>query len=181
VAAVVRLAPDSGRLFKAPNGHAVHVRSALHVRSVGHAGSRAHTSSRASGPSAGSVPSGTHTGAASQHVRFATWHGHGRGKGWHRASFTAHGQFAHERHDSAGGGWHRGWSVARQSAGAVPGTRHGTLERYAGGRGHHDPLQSDARGQGRHDAVGGADSGRADRAEPARRFAPGGNHRGRNK
>ena len=184
VAAVVRLAPDSVRLFKAPNGHAVHVRSALHVRSAGHADSRAHTSSRASGSSAGSVPSSTHTGAAIQHVRFATWHGHGRGKGWHRASFTAHRQFAHGRHDSAGSGWHRGWSVARQRAGAVPGIRHGTLQGYAGGRGHRDALQTDARGQGRDDEAGGdrgAGGGPVQVPEPASRLSPGGNHRGRNK
>ena len=58
------------------------------------------------------------------------------------------------------------------------------FEGYAGGRGHHHALQSDARGQGRHDEAGGdrgAGGGRAQVAEPASRFSPGGNHRGRNK
>ena len=180
VAAVVKLAPDTSRLFRAPGGHSVHVRSVPQTRSAGHVAAHARPASSVKASSVGAVRSATHTGAAGRHVRFAPRHGHGRATGWHRTNFTAHRQFPHARHDPSGNGWHRGRAVEHQSAGAEPSIRHGTVERYAGGRGNHGAVERYARGSGQHNGGGGGGE-RAHRAEPASRPQSAGNHRGRNK
>jgi len=166
VAAVVRLAPESGRLGKARSAGPARVSTAQHhTRPVIHAGSRARAaSSRASGSSVSgssasgsgvsSVRSGTHTRAASRHVRFSAWHGHGRAAGWHRGRFGGHGDSANwhseqgasarGRHDDGGAGWHRGESEGHQGVGTVVGVHHGPFEGHAGGRDHHDAFGSDA-------------------------------------
>jgi RNA polymerase sigma factor (sigma-70 family) len=180
VAAVVRLAPDTSRLFKAPARHAIHVRSVPHTRPAGHVGSHARAASSVKAFSVGPARSATHTGAAGRHVRFAPRQGQGRTAAWHRTSFSPHQQFAHARHDPGGNGWQRGSSGERQSAGAVPSIRHGTVEGYVGGRGNHGAFGSDARGHAHHEAGGGGGGERAHRSEPASRPQSAGNHRGRN-
>jgi RNA polymerase sigma factor (sigma-70 family) len=175
VAAVVRLAPESGPLGKPRSGQSARVSTAHHHHGAGaHAGSGAVTSSRESGSSAAAVRSGGQTGAASRHVRFTARHGHGRAAGWHRATFgghrkssysglthgqSAHGQSsqrdpAHVEHGHGDGGLHRGEPAAGRGAvpGAVRGAVHGTLEGYtSGGHGHHaDPASGSAPGAGRH-------------------------------
>jgi RNA polymerase sigma factor (sigma-70 family) len=180
VAAVVKLAPDTSRLFRAPGGHAVHVRSAPPTRSTGHVAAHARPASSVKASSVGAVRSATHTGAAGRPVRFAPRRGHGGATGWHRVNFTPHQQFAHARHDPSGSGWHHGRGVEDQSAGAEPSIRHGTVEGYAGGRGDHGAVERHARGSGQLN--GGRGGGeRAHRAEPASRPQSAGNHRGRNK
>jgi RNA polymerase sigma factor (sigma-70 family) len=178
VAAVVRLAPDTSRLFKAPAGHTVQIRSVPESGSAGHVGSHARAPSYVKVSGVGSVRVATHTGAAARHVRFAPRHGNGRATGWHRTSFTGHQRFTHARHDSENGR-HRGWSVERQAA---PSIRHDTVEGYAGRRGNRGALEGYARGYARHDAIGGGGGGERDhRSGPASRQQFAGNHRGSDK
>jgi len=170
VAAVVRLAPDSVRHAKTRPGQAARARTVSHARPVGHTSSHARTSSGTGGSSAGSVRSGTHTGAAGRHVRFAAWHGHGRGAGQHRAMFVRHGDSAqwHSRQgdfsrggrDRHGGAdWHRGESEAHRGVGPPAGVRHGTLEGYTGGQAQHAAPVGDSHAQGRGGEAGGANGG----------------------
>lgn len=180
VAAVVKLAPDSSRLFRAPDRHAVNVRSVPQTHSTGHVAAHARPASSVKASSVGGVRSATHTGAAGRRVRLAPRHGHGRATGWHRTNFTAHRQFPHARHDPSGNGWHRGRAVGHRGAGAEPSIRHGTVAGYTGGRGDHGAVERYARGSGQHN-VGGGGGERAHRAEPASRPQSAGNHRGRTK
>ena len=161
VAAVVRLAPESGPLGKPRSGQPARVSTAHHHLGAGsHSGSGAVTSSRGSGSSARAVRSGTHTGAASRHVRFAGRHGHGRAAGWHRATFGGHGKSSysvvtHREHGQGDRGLHRGESAAGR--GTVKGVSHGTLEGYAGGgHGQHGAVERSSHGHGQHGAVEGS-------------------------
>ncbi|HTP19458.1 MAG TPA: RNA polymerase sigma factor [Solirubrobacteraceae bacterium] len=137
VAAVVRLAPDSTRLFKAPGGSPAHVRAAKHPGSTGHAHTVRLAGSRAGASSVGSSPSATHTGAASRAVHFGASNGHGRAIGRHQAKFGGHRQFGHWTQGHGGEGWDRGWSATHHHAGTVAGVRHDGIESYAGVRVHH--------------------------------------------
>ena len=194
VAAVVRLAPDTSRLFKAPGDQAVHVRSVPAIHSTGHAASHARRSSPARASSVGSVRSGTHTGGASRHVRFAARHGHGRATGWHRSSFETHGQFGHRGDGRGPVGWHRGASEGHHDAGAVADVRRADFAAHAGGRGDrgavpghavgrsdHGAAEGRGAGRGHDDASGRAASVHGHQSDPVSGPAPAGNHRGRDK
>jgi hypothetical protein len=137
VAAVVRLAPDSTRLFKPAGGLPSHIRAARQPGSTGHARTVHQAGSRASATSVGLTRSATHTGAASRGVHFRASHGHGRAIGRYGAKFGEQRQFGHSTHGHGGQGWHRGWSVTHHDAGVVAIVRHDRIEGYAGGRVHH--------------------------------------------
>jgi RNA polymerase sigma factor (sigma-70 family) len=174
VAAVVRLAPDSTALFKAPGGHSAHIRSAPQVRSVAHAAAVVHSGSApvgagspASGSSVRVVRSGTIATPAHRNGRSSGWYGHGHGHavGWHGAKFGSWtgGESMREGH-GRGGGWGRGGRGARHGDGAAPGVRHDTLEGYAGGRAQHAALEGHAVGRGHHGVGNGDGVGNSDGA-----------------
>jgi RNA polymerase sigma factor (sigma-70 family) len=194
VAAVVRLAPDTSRLFKAPGEQTLPVRSVARSRSTGPAASHARGSSPARASSAGSVRSGTHTGGANRHIRFAAKHGQDRAIGWHRSRSETLGQFGHRSDGRGEAGWHRGESVGHHDGGAVTDVRHANFEPYAGGRGDHGAAQGHAFGRGDHgaaeghavgrghdEASGSAASDRGHHSGNGSGPAPAGNHSGRDK
>jgi RNA polymerase sigma factor (sigma-70 family) len=154
VAAVVRFAPDAGRLFKAPGRHAAIVRSAPRARSAAPVRPARHaTATRASATGGGLVRSGGNTATTGRHARLVSWPGHGRAVTWRRSTFGADGQFERGRHGRGDAGRHRGRPVAGQVAGhharVAPGFRDHAAFEPSGG----------ARGRGAVDGVGGQSGG----------------------
>ena len=111
VAAVVRLAPEAGRLGKSHSGHSARISTAHHQAGSGgyagsegyaglgayaglggYEGSRVGTAPGASGSSVDSRPGGTPTGATSRQIRLTAWPGYGRGLGGPRGTFGAQGK-----------------------------------------------------------------------------------------
>ena len=146
VAAVVRLAPEAGRLFKQRSAHEIHVRSPPPVRTPASARSARHaTGSLASATSVGLVWSGTASRTASTHARFVPRRGHGRAVAWRRSTLGAHPQFERGRPGRGGDGRQRGWAVTSHDARVAPAASGGERGRGAVGGG----------GGGRGGAVGG--------------------------
>jgi hypothetical protein len=197
VAAVVRLAPDPGRLFGAHGGPSAPVRSAGHAgsagrggsaaragsvghagtfghaRSVPRAGSNARGGSRRHPSGVGSPPGGTHTGGLGRHARLVLWHGHGLAVGSNRATHATHPEPAGVGHGHGGVGLHRGWAVAGHGVAAVSGVRHPRVEGHARGQAH----SGAARGNGGHQ--GHRANPAASKSAPASPPAPAGKPHGR--
>jgi hypothetical protein len=178
VAAVVRIAPDLGRLGGSHRGPAARVRAVSHARAAATGGSVGHLSmalpggparhagsgSRFRGGASGVGAVGTHTptGAAGRHVSFVrSHHGQGLAERWHRATFAAHashGASVPGQHGHRGGGLQQGSSAARHDPAAAPRFGHRAPVVNSSARGHGAGFRANKIERG-HESAGAAKAG----------------------